>query len=90
MEVGQKKTVNIPSAEAYGPRVPQLVITAPRENLPPGYDPQVGEMMRLETKDGHQMDVVISDSTAETVTMDGNHPLAGHDLIFDIELVKID
>jgi len=46
--------------------------------------------MRLETKDGHQMDVVVADSTEETVTMDGNHPLAGKDLTFDIELVSIE
>jgi peptidylprolyl isomerase len=90
MEVGEKKTVNIPSAEAYGPRVDQLVFTAPRENLPPGYDPQVGEMMRLETRDGHQMDVMITEATETSVTMDGNHPLAGKDLTFDIQLVKID
>jgi len=90
MEVGEKKTINIPSAEAYGPRVEQLVFTAPRDNLPSGYDPHVGEMMRLETRDGRQMDVVITDAKEETVTMDGNHPLAGKDLTFDIELVKID
>ena len=89
MEVGEKKTVTIPSGEAYGPRVEQLVFTAPRDNLPEGYDPKVGEMMRLEAKDGRQMDVMITHADEESVRMDGNHPLAGHDLIFDIELVKI-
>ena len=89
MEVGEKKSVNIPSDEAYGPRLEQLVFTAPRDNLPEGYDPQEGEMLRLETKDGRQMDVVVISSDAENVRMDGNHPLAGKDLTFDIELVKI-
>jgi peptidylprolyl isomerase len=89
MELGEKKTVTIPSDEAYGPRIEQLTFTAPRDNLPDGYDPQVGEMMRLETRDGRQMDVVITDATEEAVKMDGNHPLAGEDLTFDIELVKI-
>jgi len=89
MEVGEKKTVSFPSDEAYGPRLEQLVFTAPRENLPPGYDPQEGEMMRLETKDGRQMDVVVISTDDEFVRMDGNHPLAGKDLTFDIELVKI-
>jgi peptidylprolyl isomerase len=89
MEVGEKKTVSFPSDEAYGPRLEQLVFTAPRENLPEGYDPQEGEMMRLETKDGRQMDVVVIFKDEEVVRMDGNHPLAGKDLTFDIELVKI-
>lgn len=89
MESGEKKTVTIPSADAYGPRVEQLVFSAPRSNLPPGYDPQLGEMMRLETKDGRQMDVVIVHADGEMVKMDGNHPLAGKDLVFDIELVRI-
>ena len=89
MAVGEKKTVTIPSDDAYGPRVEQLVFTAPRENLPDGYDPEVGQMMRLEAKDGRQMDVMVTHADEEAVRMDGNHPLAGHDLIFDIELVEI-
>ena len=89
MEVGGKKTVTIPSDEAYGPRIDQLTFTAPRENLPQGYDPQVGEMMGLETRDGRQMEVVITHVDDNSVKMDGNHPLAGQDLTFDIELVKI-
>ena len=89
MEVGDRKTVTIPSSEAYGPRLEQLVITAPRTNLPIGYDPQEGEAMRLETRGGHQLDVVVVQADDTAITMDGNHPLAGKDLTFDIELVKI-
>jgi peptidylprolyl isomerase len=90
MAEGEKKTVTIPSQDAYGPRVDQLVFTAPRDNLPSGYDPKVGEMMRLEAKDGRQIDVMITHADEDSVRMDGNHPLAGKDLTFDIELVKID
>ena len=89
MEVGDRKTVKISSAEAYGPRIDQLVFSAPRSNLPPGYDPQPGEMMRLETRDGRQMDVVVTFADDEVVKMDGNHPLAGKDLTFDVELVEV-
>jgi peptidylprolyl isomerase len=89
MVVGDKKTETIPSDQAYGPRVDHLVFTIPRENMPPGYDPQVGEMLGLETKDGRQMDVVVTRSNEEIVQVDANHPLAGKDLTFEIELVKI-
>ena len=90
MGAGEKKTEKIRSAEAYGPRLDQLTFTVPRENLPPGYDPQVGEMLRMETRDGRQMDVAVTDSDEGFVKLDANHPLAGKDLTFEIELVKID
>lgn len=90
MEVGEKKTVDFPSDEAYGPRLSQLTFTVPRENLPPGYDPQEGEMLRMETKDGRQMDVRVTSAGEESVQLDANHPLAGHDLTFEVELMKID
>jgi peptidylprolyl isomerase len=89
MEAGERKTVKIPADDAYGPRVEQLTFTAPRENLPPGYDPVEGEMMRLETRDGRQIDVIVTHADEEVVRLDGNHPLAGEDLTFEIELVKI-
>jgi len=89
MKVGEKKTVTIPSQEAYGPRVEQLVFTTPRENLPQGYDPKVGEMLRLEGRDGQRIDVMVTHADESVVRMDGNHPLAGHDLTFDIELVRV-
>jgi peptidylprolyl isomerase len=90
MAVGESKTQEIPSDQAYGPRLDQLTFTVPRENLPPGYDPKEGELMRMETKDGRQMDVVVTGADEGFVSMDANHPLAGKDLTFEIELVKID
>ena len=90
MEVGERKTVSFPSEEAYGPRMDQLVFTVPRENLPPGYDPQQGQMLRMETKAGRQMDVMVMEADDAGVRLDANHPLAGKDLTFDVELVEID
>ena len=90
MEVGEKKTETIAAADAYGPRVQQLTFMVPRGNLPPGYDPQPGEVLRMETKDGRQMNVLVTSADPETVKLDANHPLAGKDLTFDIELVSID
>lgn len=89
MAVGEKKTQTIVSTEAYGPRLDQLTFTVPRENLPPGYDPKEGELMRMETRDGRQMDVVVVSADEGFVKMDANHPLSGQDLTFDIELVEI-
>jgi peptidylprolyl isomerase len=89
MGEGEKKIQKIPADDAYGPWLDQLTFTVPRENLPPGYDPQVGEVLRMETRDGRQMDVSVTSSDEGFVKMDGNHPLAGKDLTFEIELVKI-
>jgi peptidylprolyl isomerase len=89
MEVGDQKTQTIASDEAYGPRLDQLTFMVPRENLPPGYDPKEGELLRMETRDGRQMDVVVISADEGSVKMDANHPLAGKALTFDIELVKI-
>lgn len=90
MQIGEKKTVTFPSDEAYGPRVEQLVFTVPKENLPEGYQPAAGEMMRLETRDGRQMDAMVTEATEDSVKLDGNHPLAGQDLTFDIKLVAVE
>ncbi len=89
MVVGETKSETIPADQAYGPRLKQLTFTVPRENLPQGYDPQVGETMRMETRDGRQMDVLVTGSDEGFVKMDANHPLAGKDLTFEIEMVGI-
>ena len=89
MAVGEKKTETFPADEAYGPRLDNLVFTIPRENLPLGYDPTVGEMLGMETRDGRQMDVLVTHSDESTVRVDANHPLAGKDLTFEIELLEV-
>jgi len=90
MEVGEKKVQTISADEAYGPRLEQLTFTVPRENLPEGYEPQAGQMLRMETRDGRQMDVMVTESDEGSVKLDANHPLAGENLTFEIEMVKID
>ena len=89
MEAGESKTATIPAAEAYGPRLSQLTFTMPREQLPADFQAEAGQVMRMQYRDGREMNVVITEVRDDVILMDGNHPLAGQDLTFDIELVKI-
>ncbi|PSK94432.1 FKBP-type peptidyl-prolyl cis-trans isomerase [Taibaiella chishuiensis] len=89
MKVGDKKTVNIPVEEAYGPAAPENFIEFPKTDFPPEMEPVVGAQLHLSDNQGNQFPVVISEVKEETVVLDANHPLAGKDLIFDIELVSI-
>ncbi len=88
MSIGDSKVVNIPATEAYGPYVDDLVIALPREQFPPHISPQVGMQLEMQANHG-RMVVVITQVTDEAVTLDANHPLAGKDLTFAIELVEI-
>jgi len=90
MKVGEKKTITIPSDEAYGPRLDNMVIEVPRERLPSDLTPEVGMQLVMAAPDGSTIPVTIVEVTDNTtVTLDANHPLAGKDLTFDVELVKI-
>ena len=89
MKPGESITVTIPAAEAYGPHREDLVIVVDRSELPADIDPQVGEQIVGGLAGGGQMAVVIIEVTDSSVTVDANHPLAGKDLTFDIELVDI-
>lgn len=89
MAVGEKKTINIPVEQAYGPKDPNMIVEFPKENFPPDMVPEIGMHLTMTNNQGHQIPVVITDVQAETVMLDANHPLAGQDLIFDIELVSI-
>jgi peptidylprolyl isomerase len=90
MKVGEKKTVTIPVDEAYGPRNEDLVGEYPREKLPSDLNPQVGQQLVMTRPDGAKMIATITDvSDNDTITIDLNSPLAGKDLTFEIELVKI-
>ncbi|MBW3545635.1 MAG: peptidylprolyl isomerase [Bacteroidetes bacterium] len=88
MDVGEQKTVEIPSGEAYGERREEMVIDVPRQQVPEGITPEVGQQLAL-NNGGQQVPVVVTEVTDEKVVLDANHPLAGQDLIFDIELVEV-
>lgn len=89
MKVGEKKTVNIPVDEAYGPKQSEMMVEFPINQFPPDLKPEVGMPLTMTTSQGHPVQVVITEVKAETVILDANHPLAGQDLIFDLELVEI-
>jgi peptidylprolyl isomerase len=90
MKVGEKKTVRIPADEAYGQHLDELVIQVPRERLSSDQEPSVGQVLQITGQDGKTYYFTITAiSDNGTLTLDGNPPLAGKDLIFDIELVKI-
>ena len=87
MEVGDKKVVKIGSAEAYGDVNPEMRQAVPREGIPADIPLEIGT--QLQTPNGQAMPVMVVEVDDATVTLDANHPLAGKDLQFDIELVKI-
>lgn len=89
MQPGEKKTVEIPSDEAYGPRDEELVMEVPRSDLPAELNPEVGDVLEVTDDEEGDFAVTVAAVTADTVTLDANHPLAGEDLVFDLELVEI-
>ena len=87
MQVGESKTVEIEPEDAYGPRREALVATIERANAQFPVEPQIGMNLALPLQDGNQLEVVVTEVSDTHVTIDGNHPLAGEKLIFDLELV---
>lgn len=90
MEVGQTKTVTIPPAEAYGERNEEMVHEVPKSALPDDLEPEEGMGLQARGEDGQVFRLTVTEVGDETVKVDANHPLAGKDLNFDIELVAID
>jgi FKBP-type peptidyl-prolyl cis-trans isomerase 2 len=89
MAVGEKKTINIPFDEAYGPKNPEMVIEMPKERFPKDMEIEVGMPLGMSDQDGQQFQVTVVEIKEEVVMLDANHPLAGQDLVFDLELVEI-
>lgn len=90
MAIGDKKTVNIPADEAYGPKVDELVMDFPKERFPEDMVPEIGMQLMMNNGSGQQFPVTIVGVKDDTITLDANHQLAGKDLVFDIELVDIE
>lgn len=89
MNPGETKTVNIPSNQAYGPRLEELIQEVPRQQLPTDMEFQVGQRLQLGQEKEQPMIVEVTDVTEASITLDANHPLAGKELLFDIELLEI-
>lgn len=89
MNVGEKKKIKIPCAEAYGEHNQENTIKVPRSQVPAGMEPKEGMMVELRSPEGQAIPVKVTAVSEEFVTLDANHPLAGQDLNFELELVSI-
>lgn len=89
MKTGDTNTVTITSDQAYGEPKEDLVIKFERDKLPDDLNPEVGQQLQLQHKDGENIPVVVKDLDEKEVTLDANHPLAGENLVFEIEVVEV-
>ena len=93
MITGGTKTITIPCEKAYGFHRKELVTVVDRKSFPTDVELQIGQMFKLrqsdEQEDGKTIVVTVAGITETTVTLDANHPLAGKDLVFELELVEI-
>jgi peptidylprolyl isomerase len=89
MDLGQTKTVVFKPAEAYGPKDQGLIWTMPVTELPAGVAAQLGEEVSFCRADGTQVEGRVDKIEDNMVTIDGNHPLAGRSLTFEIKLASV-
>jgi len=89
MEVGEKKTINLKPDSAYGPRREEAIMSVGKGNFPPDFDPKEGEMVQGRTENGQPVNALIIEVQENDIILDMNHPLAGEELNFEIELVEI-
>ena len=89
MGVGDSKTVEIVAAEAYGPYRDELIVKVDKEQIPEDIPIKVGQPLVLRQAEGPPIRVMVTDISDQSVTLDANHPLAGEDLTFEVELVEI-
>ncbi|TAH06800.1 MAG: peptidylprolyl isomerase [Runella slithyformis] len=89
MAIGDKKRVEIPIEEAYGPVQDDMIFTFNRAEVPADIPLELGLQLNMHGDGGHELAVTVIAFNDETLTLDGNHPLAGQALVFDLELVAI-
>jgi FKBP-type peptidyl-prolyl cis-trans isomerase 2 len=86
---GESKTTKIPSDQAYGPYHEEMVLVVERDRFPAQFDPQIGEEYEIRQPDDQTVGVRVTEISNSSITLDANHPLAGENLIFDIQLLEI-
>ena len=89
MKVNDKKTIEVSSNEAYGEPKDELLQEVPKDQLPQEITPEVGMALAAQLPDGRQQQLIIAEVKDSTIVVDANHPLAGKDLVFDVEIVEI-
>jgi FKBP-type peptidyl-prolyl cis-trans isomerase 2 len=89
MQPGESKTTKITADKAYGQHREEMVVVIGRDDLPANLEPEVGQHLQVVQADGKTVPVSVTDVSESSVTLDANHPLAGEDLTFDIELMEI-
>jgi peptidylprolyl isomerase len=89
MNVGDTKTVKIPANEAYGTHRDELVVKVNRSHFPDNVVPVAGLQLSLKSPEGQIVNAIITSVEDEAVLLDANHPLAGKDLNFEIELMEV-
>lgn len=88
MEEGESKSVTIGSDQAYGERRKDMILDVPKDKFPDEIAPEVGQQLMLRHPEGQEFPAFIVEVTDEVITLDANHPLAGEDLNFEIELMQ--
>jgi peptidylprolyl isomerase len=89
MEVGEKRTVTIPPEDAFGQRHEELMVDVSASDFPEDITPVIGERLKIRMKGSDPIEVTVKDTNEDIVTLDGNHPLAGYTLIYNIQLISI-
>lgn len=89
MEPGQEKTITVSPTEGFGPHRKELLMEIPRDRLQGVDDPQPGMVLTAKQNDGREMRLVVAKVSDGSVTLDGNHPLAGKTLHFDLKLLEV-
>ena len=89
MKPGEAKSVTLEPENAFGDRREDLLLEYPKNEFPQDITPSVGLQLKLSNSSGANLTVVITAMGEDSVTLDGNHPLAGQTLVFDIELIEI-
>ena len=89
MDLNESKTVKIPSDKAYGPYQNELCMEVEKSQFPPHINPQIGQQLQIPRSDGQTVLFLVTQITDKTITLDANNPLAGKDLIFDLQVVGI-
>ena len=89
MQAGDGKTIQLTAEQAYGEVLEEMIITVNRSELPSGRDLAVGQSVQARDADGHQHDFIIMSIEGSKIVLDGNHPLAGKELHFDVKVVSL-